>query len=78
MHMKYLPFVIHEFLSVYLICSATKLTSQIEAKFKCRPKGAKLYHYFISVVLLSIHIVKYCYCLVLGLEFFNVFTLKGS
>lgn len=36
--MKYLLFVIDEFLSVYLICSASKLTSQIEAKFKCRPK----------------------------------------
>lgn len=47
MHMKYLLLVIHEFLSVYLICSASKLTRQIEAKFKCRPKRAKIYHDFL-------------------------------
>lgn len=62
MHMKYLLLVIHEFLSVYLICSASKLTSQIEVKFKCRPKRDKICHYFLSVVLLCVHIVKYCYC----------------
>lgn len=62
MHTKYLLLVINEFLSVYLICSASKLTSQVEAKFKCRPKRAKIYHYFLSVVLLCIHTVKYCYC----------------
>lgn len=39
--MKYLLLVIHEFLSVYLICSASKLTSQIETKLTCRPKRAK-------------------------------------
>lgn len=60
--MKYLPLVIHEFLSVYLICSASKLTSQIETKLTCRPKRAKIYHCFLSVILLCIHIVKYCYC----------------
>lgn len=51
MHMKYLLLVIHEFLSVYLICSASKLTSQIEVKFKCRSKRDKICHYFLSVVL---------------------------
>lgn len=62
MHMQYLPLVIHAFLSVHLICSASKLSSQIEVKFKCRPKRDKIYYYFLSVVLLGIHIVKYCYC----------------
>lgn len=55
MHMKYLLLVIHEFLSVYFICSASKLTSQIEAKFKCRPKRA-----IFSLVLFCIHIAQYC------------------
>lgn len=74
MHMKYLLLVIHEFLFVYLICLASKLTSQIEVKFKCRPKPDKIYHYFLSVVLLHSHIVKYCNVVVLWLGFFNVFT----
>lgn len=62
MHMKYLLFAIDEFLSVYLIFSARKLTTQMEVKFKCRPKREKIQHYFLSVVLLCIHIIKYCYC----------------
>lgn len=53
MHMKYLLFGIHELFSVYLICSASKQTSQVEANVHAdhnRPKPATTFSLWILCV----------------------------